>query len=333
MRISSALLVLSKLCDTSMEGQSSAESSANSTSEFSDWVCKNGGNDEIVRILNDHGFSSKLSLRHLDLESSDAKCLVEKLNYGQKCFVQGLVKLCTEAQKDAKANPYTVGIGKAHSLGSKAKIGTLREKLNKVFHFSSKNGGESSSSKITTEPSSQPTTDDEFTPVPSYPRKRKSKHSQVVGKGKGSCSKPAKKKVREQKLKVVALPKVTSCIPPRYQREKYTKDVWVRMTALDKEVERKIQEAFGWKASEIPQYMYAQGKNLRVATLSDVDGAESWDFESVRALMGGGSLYIVKQVSCVSSSDSDSISVESTTVLQEVCFRHISIDNLLIANN
>ena len=203
-----------------------------------------------------------------------------------------------------------------------------------MFHFSSKNDGESSSSKITTEPSSQPTTDDEFTPVPSYPRKRKSKHSgsQVVGKGKGSCSKPAKKKVREQKLKVVALPKVTSYTPPRYQREKYTKDVWVRVTALDKEVERKIQEAFGWKSSEIPQYMYAQGKNLRVATLSDVDGAESWDFESVRALMGGGSLYIVKQVSCVSSSDSDSISalsVESTSVVQEVCFHHISVDNLL----
>ena len=30
------------------------------------------------------------------------------------------------------------------------------------------------------------------------------------------------------------------------------------------------KEAFGWKASEIPQYMYAQGKNLRVATLTDV---------------------------------------------------------------
>ena len=62
--------------------------------------------------------------------------------------------------------------------------------------------------------------------------------------------------MREQKLKVVALPKVTSYIPPRYQREKYTKDVWVRGTALDKEVERKIQEAFGWKASEIPHAVH-----------------------------------------------------------------------------
>ena len=66
----------------------------------------NGGSDEIVHILSDHGFSSKLSLHHLDLESSDAKSLVDKLNYGQKYFVQGLVKLCTEPQKYAKANTY-----------------------------------------------------------------------------------------------------------------------------------------------------------------------------------------------------------------------------------
>ena len=33
---------------------------------------------------------------------------VEKLNYGQKCSMQGLVKLC-EAQNYAKPNPYAVG--------------------------------------------------------------------------------------------------------------------------------------------------------------------------------------------------------------------------------
>ena len=76
-------------------------------------------------------------------------------------------------------------------------------------------------------------------------------------------------------------------------------------------------------------------KNLCVATLSDVDGAESWDFKSVRALMGGGSLYVVKQVSCVSSTDFDSHSaqsVEPTTVLQEVGFCYISIDICLVEN-
>ena len=230
------------------------------------------------------------------------------------------MKLC-EAQNDAKANSYGFGIGRARSL--KGKTGTLKEKLHKVFNFNGRNSGESS--KLPNEPSSEANTDDEFTPLPAYPRKRKSKCSEsavVSGKGKGSASKPVKRKVKEHKFKVVALPKATCSIPPRCQREKYTKDVWVRVTALQEEVERKIQETFGWKASEVPQYMYAQGKNLRVASLTDVVGAESWDFESVRALVGGGSLYIVKQVSCVSSSDSDSISIQSinsAAVQAQVC--------------
>ena len=100
----------------------------------------------VVRILFNHGFTSKLSLHHLDLESSDAKSLVENLNYGQKCFVQGLVKLCGTQNDDSKPNPYALGIN------------------------------------------------DEFTPDPPYPRKRKKSGSAVVsGKGKGSASRPAKK--------------------------------------------------------------------------------------------------------------------------------------------
>ena len=68
--------------------------------------------------------------------------------------------------------------------------------------------------------------------------------------------------------------------------------------------------------------MYAQEKNLCVASLTDVVGFESWDFESVHALVGGGSLYIIKVVSCVSSSDCDSIStqsINSAAVQAQVC--------------
>jgi len=68
--------------------------------------------------------------------------------------------------------------------------------------------------------------------------------------------------------------------------------------------------------------MYTQEKSLCVASLTDVVGSESWDFENVHALVGGGSLYIVKQVSCVSSSDCDSIStqsINSSAVQAQVC--------------
>lgn len=98
----------------------SVQNRCNPSTEFGDWVRDNGGNDQ-------------LSLHHLNLESRDAKSLAEKLNYGQKCFMQGLVRLC-EAHNDAKANSYGFAIGRARSL--KGKTGTLKEKLHKVFNFS-----------------------------------------------------------------------------------------------------------------------------------------------------------------------------------------------------
>ena len=39
-------------------------------------------------------------------------------------------------------------------------------------------------------------------------------------------------------------------------------------------------------------FLYAQGKNLCLASLADVANADCWDVETVRALMGAGSLYI-----------------------------------------
>jgi len=48
--------------------------------------------------------------------------------------------------------------------------------------------------------------------------------------------------------------------------------------------------------------MCAQGNcvvTLTDNTSAQHDGAETWDIESVRTLVGGGSLYIIKQVSFV----------------------------------
>jgi len=50
-------------------------------------------------------------------------------------------------------------------------------------------------------------------------------------------------------------------------------------------------------------FLYAQGKNLRPASLSDVENSECWDFDTVRALMGSGALYVLK-----GSPDNDSSS-------------------------
>ncbi len=47
----------------------------------------------MVTFLAEHGFSSKLSLRYLDLETPEGAALLERLSLGQRCL-QGLIKLC-----------------------------------------------------------------------------------------------------------------------------------------------------------------------------------------------------------------------------------------------
>ena len=67
----------------------------------------------------------------------------------------------------------------------------------------------------------------------------------------GSC----KKKVKEYRLKVVVLPRLSSTTPP--PRQRFQKDVWVRATDTQEEVVKKIQNVFEWPSDVIPQYMYA----------------------------------------------------------------------------
>ena len=40
--------------------------------------------------------------------------------------------------------------------------------------------------------------------------------------------------------------------------------------------------------------MYSSGRHLRPATLRDVENSDSWDCETIKALMGNGCLYVAK---------------------------------------
>ena len=50
----------------------------------------------------------------------------------------------------------------------------------------------------------------------------------------------------------------------------------------------------GWPNPKSVDFLYAQGKNLRKAELRDVENAEPWDLDALRALMGSGALYVFK---------------------------------------
>ncbi len=63
-------------------------------SDFKDWLCSNGADDDFIGRLYESGFTSKLSLRFLDISSEDGKALSGVFNYGQRCLLTGLIQLC-----------------------------------------------------------------------------------------------------------------------------------------------------------------------------------------------------------------------------------------------
>ena len=96
-------------------GSSGASGSSDS---FEKWVRENDGDDELIEVLKANGFTSKLSLGNLDFRSPDAFFFVDLLNYGQKCLLQGLVKLLNKQDVqvgESSRNSYFAGASKAAS--------------------------------------------------------------------------------------------------------------------------------------------------------------------------------------------------------------------------
>lgn len=76
-------------------------------------------------------------------------------------------------------------------------------------------------------------------------------------------------------------------------RDKMTHFIWLNCDASEGDVKEVIMNEVG--CSRVT-YLYAQGKNLRFAKLSDIEHAENWDVETIKALMGSGSLYVTYKV-------------------------------------
>ena len=72
------------------------------------------------------------------------------LNYGQKCLLQGLIKLALAGESSnssSSSNPYKALSLKGERLASKAKDPTIQKKLQKLFHFESQRPRVSSGDK------------------------------------------------------------------------------------------------------------------------------------------------------------------------------------------
>ncbi len=202
--------------------------------------------------------------------------------------------MSSSTSEAASSSVYKSYSDKAHSLSTSLKgpgrqKETIKEKINKLFNFGS--AGDQSSSKclkIDTHHESHDEADD-FLPHPvSYTKRSK-------GKGKiGAETKvlKGKRKIKERRLRVVWVYPRTSTTPT--DRAERFREVWVRADASASEIRDRIKDLFQWPEMQEYQYMYAQGKNLRVAKIGDIENSTSWDCETVRALMGSGYLYISK---------------------------------------
>lgn len=86
---------------------------------------------------------------------------------------------------------------------------------------------------------------------------------------------------------MVLLPKSSQTIPTGKRRDELsvTHQVWINCDASEEVVKNDVAQACGWHPDDV-QYLYAQGKNVRLAKLSDIENA--WDAET----MGSGALYV-----------------------------------------
>ena len=246
---------------------------------FEVWIKENGGDDDLIDLLKVHGFTSKLSIGNLDFESPESSNLISQFNYGQKCLIKGLVKLLNGESSQPSSTPYTLCASKANAISKHvSNSNNLREKIGKLFHFD-KSSSTSSHGQNSSEMSS-------FSPSSAYPNKGLKRKGSISGK-----LGPVKKKVKQIKLKFVALLETRRRTPCGSLRDELTHHLWLNYDANEQEVKEKLIHGH---ESENIQYLYAQGKNLHIAQLSDVENAESWDLETLRVLMGSGALYVLK---------------------------------------
>ncbi len=152
---------------------------------------------------------------------------------------------------------YGDSLHNAQRLASKSHAPPLKKKLGELFHWGA--GHHDSQSPKTSN-------DNDFQPMPAKTSgKRK-------GKGKAGKAPTTKlRKVKEVQLKVVGLAKPSLRTPTGAERERASREVWVRVSGTQREIEESIREAFNWDHDSQLHYMYAQGRNLRSARLEDIE--------------------------------------------------------------
>ena len=121
---------------------------------------------------------------------------------------------------ESSRNPYSAGASKAASLSTVNKSSSLKEKIGRMFHLNTP--GERRERSL------------EFEPVASYSKAKKAGTKRKTSEGRGKSG-PVKKKVKQMKLKIIALPKMSKHTPTGAYREQLMHHMWINMDASEEE--------------------------------------------------------------------------------------------------
>lgn len=307
-------------------GSSGSSGTSSSTAAFTDWLRDNGGDESLISFLLDRGFTSKLSLQYLGVESQETRTeLLSSLSLGQRCLLIGLISgLChPESSNSSISNISPSAIGQAQALASHSQQNgkdSIKSKINKLFNFNSgsgKGGGRGAQkdkkrSRVSHSPSSDSDSSDflpsvtcrsQFRPLQSRPFQGKGKGRLGCGGNDKRKGVGVKRKIKEIRFRIVWVHPGTTNTPR--DRGSRTKEVWIRSDASAENVQNCIREEMGWQQTQQFEYMYARGKSLRVAKLADIENSVEWDCDTLKALMGGGCLYVAKWATPAPSPDTD----------------------------
>lgn len=295
--------------------------SPSSLESFEKWVLDNGGDSEFVTGLKSAGFTSKLALKKFDFNCKDGEETLKKFPYGKQCLLKALVERLIEEDCGSSSTTTTKGTATYSSVATKAAaLGkgstSIKDKLGKLFHFP-----QSTKGAVTSVYNDD---DEDFEPKPCFSsRGKKSFKRKGTEVFKGSSG-SGKRKVKQTVVTIVGLSNNCTRTPTGKNRAALTREIWVNSGASEEVVRNKIANAFDWDNPSGIQFLFAQGRNLRTASLSDVENSQSWDLDTIKVLMGSGALYVVKPTMSTSVDNQD---ILVSTVSHNAIHIHVITEN------
>ena len=69
-----------------------------------EWILLSGGDTELVKVLKENGFSSKLSMKKMEFDCPQGEQILKQLTYGQQCLLKALVEALLKEDSESSSS-------------------------------------------------------------------------------------------------------------------------------------------------------------------------------------------------------------------------------------